>query len=285
MTAFWQGVKFGFVNGMLNNMFGGFGFWGGCSPCCQNPWQFNATSLFFTPTFQGNFYQYPTYTPTAPSIDMSSWSIFSSQMQSSFNPGWGDCYSFTTTKSTSNKTETTPSKPISYDAEKLMETWTKVCQKEHISDRISQEFCNKVVQVAQKVKCDPNDLMALMYGESRFNHTIVNGIGAVGLIQFTKNTRKSMGVTKEQLQSMSRVQQMDYVEKFLLKWKKRMYSDDHVLTAGELGALTFLPAYSKRDVLTRKGEEYYEWNPGLDWNKDNKITKEDLENRLHSFYA
>lgn len=130
MTAFWQGVKFGFANGMLNNMFGGFGFWGGFSPCCWSPWQFNPTPLFFTPTFQGNFYQYPTYTPAAPCINTPTWSIFQNQVQSSFNPGWGDFCSFSTSKSSNTSSQTTS--PINKSSQKTLKSkhWSKMSDSE-----------------------------------------------------------------------------------------------------------------------------------------------------------
>ena len=212
---------------------------------------------------------------------------------SSNNPGMhslgGDCWQFNTTnyvkardyvEGRTGTNNAPPAKPINYNAEALMKTWSKK------SKRVTQAFCNRVIQAAQKIKCDPNDLMALMYGESGFNHRVVNGIDAVGLIQFMPQTRKGLGVTKEQLINMSMVQQMDYVEKCLLKSKRMAgFSDDHVLTGGEIGALTFLPAYAKRDVLTRRGEKYYRYNSGLDWNKDGVITKDDLGRRLKSFYA
>ena len=52
------------------------------------------------------------------------------------------------------------------------------------------------------------------------------------------------------------------------------------LDAGELYALTYLPARANRSVLAQRGEKYYSWNKGLDLNKDGKITKDELAQRV-----
>jgi hypothetical protein len=79
------------------------------------------------------------------------------------------------------------------------------------------EFIKKVSEIAIKLKTKPDWLMFLMWFETAhtLNHRIKNGIGAVGLIQFTKSTAKYLGTTTDALVKMSNVEQLDYVYKHL----------------------------------------------------------------------
>ena len=67
MSAFTQGLQFGFAQGMFNNMFGfgGFGrFWGNPFGCCCMPSLFNMFPTFMVPRFNfTNLYTYPTIMP------------------------------------------------------------------------------------------------------------------------------------------------------------------------------------------------------------------------------
>ena len=108
---------------------------------------------------------------------------------------------------------------------------------------------------------------------------ILNSI--MGVVQEAK-AEKSI----EALKNMSAVEQMNYVEKLIKNMKKSAgYSDSATLDAGTLYALIFLPAYANKEVLASKGDKYYASNKGLDTNKDGKITKADLANRLKNYYA
>ena len=146
------------------------------------------------------------------------------------------------------------------------------------------EFLAKVKKIAQNVNCDYRDLLGLMYSESRIDSKIKCPKGsASGLIQFTSDTAKGLGTTTAALRAMTPIQQLDYVEKFLLKNKKYAgVSSSGRLSAGDLYAIVFLPGRAKRDVLTTSTESYYKWNPGLDLNKDGKITKAELASRVKS---
>ena len=55
------------------------------------------------------------------------------------------------------------------------------------------------------------------------------------------------------------------------------------MSAGDLYAITFLPARAKNNVLTTSDEKYYKFNKGLDTNKDGKITTQDLSQRLRKY--
>lgn len=306
MSAFTHGFNHAFVAGIFNRMFGSFNMFN------FNCW--NSAPIFFTPNYNfNNFVQYPSVTAQMPSI----WSqnvpdfkniennlnlINSTGIQQNLtsfggnfnqtnlqtgsfnfnatfptmnfsNIGWGDC--FTRVTASNEKYSDNDTSYFSYDAKALKQKWDKK------KTGLSQNFYNKVVQVAKRVGCDSNDLMALMYSESGLNASKQNSIGATGLIQIVPNTAKSLGTTTTKLKAMSPEEQLVYVEKYLLQAKKSAgYSNGDKLTAGALYAITFLPANAKKEVLSQKGDKYYAQNSGLDANKDGKITKLELAKRI-----
>lgn len=168
---------------------------------------------------------------------------------------------------------------FSYDADTLKQKWSKK------KSGLSQGFYNKVVQVAKRIKCNPDDLMALMNSESNLNPASQNpSSNATGLIQFMPTTAKGLGTSVEKLKTMSAEQQLVYVEKYLLEVKKSAgYNDTDTIDAGTLYALTFLPKFAKQEILVAQDNDprgYYKNNAGLDFNKDGKITKADLAKQL-----
>ncbi len=158
------------------------------------------------------------------------------------------------------------------------------------------EFLAKVKQIAQKINCDYRDLIAVMDAESGIQTNRWNGRTAVGLIQFTQVTCDEfkrvygLNVTKDQIARMSVLEQLDLVDKYFqmtlnanprLKGKK--------ISRGDLYALVFLPGRSEREILCTRDErehpEYYRQNRGLDLNKDGKITKSELAQRVSDCYV
>lgn len=82
-------------------------------------------------------------------------------------------------------------------------------------------FMDKLKQVAGRIGAKPEDLLTAMLYESagtlspsmRGPHVPGDG-KAVGLIQFMPSTARGLGTTDSALSQMSRVQQLDYVEKY-----------------------------------------------------------------------
>lgn len=290
MSAFTQGFNFGFASGMFNRMFGSFNM------PCFNFFTPDFTPTFFTPMMNwGGFNQYSQPMPqvnmpifnfnsgmnyTMPNFDGSLFNYtpsfdFSTPMYSS---DFGDCFIRSNSSKTSSDKDT---EPINYDAKALMNKWkTKQPQ-------LTQEFYNKVVSIAQRVQCDPNDLMGIMNIESAgtFNPSKTNpSSGAVGLIQFMPKYVSSYGTTIEALKNMTAVEQLTYVEKYLIK-NKETFGVSGKVDTGTLYALVFTPAYAKKETLAVKGESYYNSNPLLDKNKDGKITKNDLASLVREYSA
>ena len=183
-------------------------------------------------------------------------------------------------KSDISKTDDTS---ISYDAKALKDKWSK--KQPHLTD----QFYSRIVEISQKIKCNPEHLMAVINLESAksFSPSKKNPTSsATGLIQFTSASAQDLGTTVQDLAKMSALEQLDYVEKYLVKWKKAAgFSENETLAAGDLYALVFQPAKAKSGVLASAGTKEYNKNKMLDVNKDNKITTDDLSQSLEPFMA
>lgn len=136
-------------------------------------------------------------------------------------------------------------------------------------------------QAAKEINCDPNDLIAIMYNESRLKPAEKNhaGSGNVGLIQFGKAAAKDLGTTQEDIAKMDYNEQLKYVVKYYKMVKSRLrIPEGQKIDGGTLYAMTFRPAYAGNEVLAQKGEDAYDKysNYKLDIDNDNQITKKDL---------
>lgn len=299
MSAFLHNFNHGFFHGMFNGMFGGPCY--AMNPFVGSPFMPN----FFMPNcYFGGFYPYqqpmfnafPTFGYNNFSANFNTFTPFNinsfSQMLFENDYVGYDCFTSSITSRSVTRTKTDVSEPspekdekdadveTETNANELKDKWKD--KKPHLTD----EFYSKVIDLSKRINCDPNDLMAVMNSESGIKHTAVNKTtNATGLIQFMPKTAKGLGTTVEKLKSMTDVEQLDYVEKYLKKQKKAAgFKEEHHLSPGELYALVFLPGRAKREVLTTSGEKYYSCNKGLDKNKDGKITKDELGTRVRTVF-
>ena len=87
-----------------------------------------------------------------------------------------------------------------------------------------KEFVAKVKDIANFLQVEPNWLMAIMYNESTLDPSIVNSIGATGLIQFLPSTAISLGTTVEELRNMSNIVQLEFVKKYFAPYRGKINS-------------------------------------------------------------
>ena len=173
------------------------------------------------------------------------------------------------------------------DASAPATTQTTTISKE-LADRLDTKlgsgFAAKCEEVASKLKCNPNDLLAMMYSESGIDPQCVGYNGACGLICFMPSILAAKGYSQGQITSMSGVQQLDVVYEFLSESKASVagLSESQELDAGTLYAICFLPAFAKQENLCSAGDIYYSANSPLDIDKDGHISKSDLAKRLQS---
>lgn len=183
-------------------------------------------------------------------------------------------------------------KKYSADAKEMAAKWNKKLPK---ATNITEEFCQKVIDISKEVKCNPEDLMAMMNLESA--HTFrpdIQNKGRekyYGLIQFGESAAIDVGKTLKELTSMTAIEQLDYVEIFLLKQKKYRGISDKELDAKTLYCLVLYPTLTnkKDDAIfaekNGKGNSAirYQKNNGLDRNNDGKITRGELDSALDAY--
>ncbi len=151
--------------------------------------------------------------------------------------------------------------------------------------KVSDEFCQRVREIADSLGTDPDYLMACMAFESgeTFSASIKNaaGSGAVGLIQFMPSTAQALGTTTDELASMTAEEQLDYVEEYFKPSKDKLKSLDDVYMAILWPAAVGKPPDY---VLFRKDDpdhpRRYRLNAGLDFNKDGIVTKAEAAGRV-----
>lgn len=140
-------------------------------------------------------------------------------------------------------------------------------------NKVSKEFRDKILWVADELKINPNWLMSCIAFETgeTFSPSIKNkaGSGAIGLIQFMPATAKSLGTTTEALSEMTDVEQLSFVFKYFLPYRNKIKS-----LADCYMAILYPKAIGKPldYVIFDKGKAYLQ-NRGLDKNKDGKVTK------------
>lgn len=151
--------------------------------------------------------------------------------------------------------------------------------------RVSQDFRNKVREIAKRLRFNPNHLMAVMAFETgaTFSPSIRNaaGSGAVGLIQFMPNTASGLGTSSDKLAGMTAEQQLDMVEKYLEPYSGRMRSITDMYMA-----VLYPAAVGKADdfVVFKSPSVAYTQNAGLDVNRDGEITKKEATAQVIRMY-
>lgn len=134
-----------------------------------------------------------------------------------------------------------------------------------------REFLAKVSSVASKYGTTQTEFLAFMHFESAgtMSPAIRNSLGYVGLIQFGRQACAGLSreykttITTEILQRMSRVQQMEWVEKYFDMWKKIMRIPNPI-DGGKMYMIVALPAHvNKPDdaILYQPGSDVWRCNP------------------------
>jgi len=154
-------------------------------------------------------------------------------------------------------------------------------------------FSQKVRSVAAALMLNPDWLMQVMKAESNLNPAARNTYApfykdgvldgyATGLIQFTPDTARGLKTTTTALEQMSRIEQMDYVYKYLLPYKGKLKS------YFDLYLVVFFPA-----AIGKTNDDNYIFesknisrgaiaksNPAININKDGMITMAEFKQYL-----
>ncbi|USN43946.1 MAG: YdcH family protein [Candidatus Woesearchaeota archaeon] len=162
---------------------------------------------------------------------------------------------------------------------------------ELILGSLEPEFFQKVETLASEIGTTPEALLTVMSYETigTLNPAIKNPVSsATGLIQFLEDTAGSYGTTTTDLAKMSRVEQMEYVEKYFssLKGKAGIGVADLYLsvfsgTSGKcIGKENDCVVYRKSD-----GDKYTQNSANFDANKDGMITKGEVTTAVVNKYG
>lgn len=138
------------------------------------------------------------------------------------------------------------------------------------------QFVAKTRHIADKLNILPEQLMAVMWFESKLDSKAQNSIsGATGLIQFMPRTAISLGTTTSDLLQMSNVEQLDYVYEYLKPYAGKMKTVEDVYLA------VFYPvAIAKPDDYQLGGYMVASQNPIFDLNGDNKVKKHEVKQKF-----
>lgn len=153
------------------------------------------------------------------------------------------------------------------------------------SNRVSQAFADKVINISNMRSIEPDWLMFLMDWESGLNSSITNAYGCTGLIQFCADfsggTYKTINGKQYSLQSIKNMTpeaQLDVVNAYLeeIEDRKGKFEDFYQLYF----AILFPEASDKPDNYVLNTQS----NPVFDLNKNGTITvaevKQYLNNRI-----
>ena len=139
--------------------------------------------------------------------------------------------------------------------------------------KVSPEFRDKARAIAARIGTEPSSLMACIAFETgkTFSPKARNpGSSATGLIQFMRDTARSLGTSIEALAEMTAEEQLSFVYDYLRPFTGRV---------SELGdlymAILYPPAVGKPDdfAVFENASKAYQANAGLDFNHDGVITK------------
>ncbi|MGL5909467.1 MAG: hypothetical protein ACRCZP_05665, partial [Phycicoccus sp.] len=135
---------------------------------------------------------------------------------------------------------------------------------------VTPEFLRRTEQIAAKLGCPPEHLMAVMSFETGGSFSAAQknlaGGSATGLIQFMPATARGLGTTTAELARMTPVQQLDYVEKYFGNGR---YTTVEGLYSKVLAGRA---VNDPEGVLFREGTRAYRANRGVDIDRDGLIT-------------
>jgi hypothetical protein len=145
------------------------------------------------------------------------------------------------------------------------------------------EFKQKVITIANRLGCDPSNLMAVMAFETGGTFAPdkrnVAESGATGLIQFMPKTAEALGTTTDDLARMSATDQLVYVEKYF----RSVAGSRKLPTLSDLYMAVLYPVAVGRHesfILFKAPSKAYTQNSGLDVNGDGLVTKAEATEKV-----
>jgi hypothetical protein len=146
-------------------------------------------------------------------------------------------------------------------------------------------FLARVDALAAKLGSSRLDLLACMHFETggTMSPSIQNKLSrATGLIQFIPTVARELGTTVEDLAKMTRVQQMDYVDKYMVRWLKTSFKVSNPTVEDMYMTILWPRAIGKPNsyVLFSRGTSSYAQNSPLDLDRDGDVTKAEAASKV-----
>lgn len=158
-------------------------------------------------------------------------------------------------------------------SQELHDSWTKVFP------RLSQEFFDELTAMAERINCNPEDIAAIMFKESRFDPS-ARGAGVYGLIQMdsnalkeaiahaNKNDHKLKNITISEYQKLPREQQIKYSEAYIQFRIDEKHLTGKKLSGGQLWTLIKRPASINNKKFVNKLQKIIDNAKNLPLNYD-----------------
>lgn len=146
-------------------------------------------------------------------------------------------------------------------------------------------FLAEVQRIARLLDMNPDDLMLVMWAESRLNHRAVNPKSrATGLIQFMPSTARALGTTVEALKKLTNVEQLAWVYKYFLPYRGKMNNVYDVYKAVFFPASLGKPKDWIFQTSKLSAKLVAESNPIIDkYPRDGKITVGEFETYVDQY--
>ena len=159
-----------------------------------------------------------------------------------------------------------PAEPIEAKQEKniskeLHDSWTNVVH------NLSQEFFDEITAMSKRLNCNPEDLAALMFNESRFNpkadggkyhgliqmdNTALKTVTAYAFKTQGKNCKLDKNITMEKYINLPREEQLKYAEAYLQFRIDEKKLTGKKLSGGQLWTLIKSPARINNKNFVKK---------------------------------
>lgn len=146
-------------------------------------------------------------------------------------------------------------------SQELHDSWTKVFP------NLSQEFFDEITAMSKRLNCNPEDLAALMFNESRFNpkadggkyhgliqmdNTALKTVTAYAFKTQGKNCKLDKNITMEKYINLPREEQLKYAEAYLQFRIDEKKLTGKKLSGGELWTLIKSPAKINNKNFVKK---------------------------------